>query len=180
MNLSIKEIKQSFSSTLRGGRRYGDHGMLHPERQWHLILVVAVLVVVVGAGWATRVYWHYDQMVKDPSFLQVTTEPTYRAALIEKALTVLSERKTQYEQLERKLRGYTSLQIGAPEDVSKSQSVSTSTATSTATTTTTIIGTTTPDINELPEVEDVAGEPRAEVKDETMIEFDPNAVEPSI
>lgn len=160
MNISTQKIKQLFGGAIHGGRHYGDHGMIHPQREWSVVLVVGFLLVVVGAAWAVRVYWHYDQMIKDPSFLETTSDPTYRAAMVDQALLVLSERRKQYEQIERKLGGGVGGQVTEPVALPET-SVATSTATTSTPASTEIVSDDVPELatttEEVVEVEFVPG-----------------------
>lgn len=105
MNRSFDSFKGLFAKLRahRGGS--SDHGVIHPLREWFGALLAGVLLVVVGAGWATQVFWHYDEMVKNPTFLETASDPTYREAMVSQALTTLETRQQQYSQLERRLRG---------------------------------------------------------------------------
>lgn len=131
-------IKNIFSK-VRGQRSgYGDHGVIHPQREWFTSLVVAVVLVVAGAGWATRMYWLYDQMIKNPTFLNPTSNPTYREAMVKQALDILEQRKKRYAEIEQRLRG------GRVTDTTAVPKEQTDT---TVGSTTTTVGTTTDDVS---------------------------------
>lgn len=105
MNFSFDSIKRVFAKLRTNRSGSSDHGVIHPLREWFGSLFVGLLLVVVGVGWATQVFWRYDEMVKNPSFLETAPDPTYREALVSQALKVLETRQDLYTQIEHRLRG---------------------------------------------------------------------------
>lgn len=105
MKLSSTSIREFFVKLRSSGRGTSDHGIIHPSREWFGSLVAGLILVALGSGWATHMYWHYDDMVKNPFSVEEATDPTYREAMVSQALAVLEDRKQQYEKIERRLRG---------------------------------------------------------------------------
>lgn len=93
--------KQSFSQVAKRVRRTGrglrDPQLMHPNREWGIGLLVAVLIFTISAVWSAQTYMKY----KDASInlVEPVTEnmQVYRAAMIDAALEKFSERQAANE-----------------------------------------------------------------------------------
>lgn len=103
MKFNQAKIKKIVQSVFRGGKSYGEHIMMHPVREWYTGVLVASILIIGGAIYATATFMRHQNVSLYEA--QVTASSTvYREATVKAALAEVSRKQTQYAVLEQRLR----------------------------------------------------------------------------
>jgi hypothetical protein len=77
---------------LRRGRGLPDHHLAHPEREWLLGLLVAMLFLLGGIAWAAQLYFSHADAKPVSTELNNTGQQIYRDSDVARSLETLKER----------------------------------------------------------------------------------------
>lgn len=96
-------IKKMANSVLRG-RKHAifDRKIMHPEREWFLGILVATGFLIFGVVWNINTYLNFSNITVTGSN-DMGQKVAYKQALVETALTDISDRNKIYEELKADL-----------------------------------------------------------------------------
>ncbi len=97
--ISKKDITKLAKKIMRRQRGLRDHQIIHPQREWVVGLVLAILVVAGIAVWSSTTYLAITDRSVDTTIGDANTQTVYRTEVIDAALTQFRERAENYEQL---------------------------------------------------------------------------------
>jgi hypothetical protein len=84
-------IDKKFSASLlkaivRRSRGLSDHNIIHPEREWFVGILIALICLIAGIIWSAHLYFTYAGNVPDLTASPATTNQIYRAGDVVQAL----------------------------------------------------------------------------------------------
>lgn len=107
-------VKKMVAGIKRGHKNASyDRHIMHPEREWFLLVFCGLIVFSVGVGFNIVT----DQKFKNVSVSYGSEEEeqiVYRQGLVESALSDFAERKTAYEALKASLAGQEVVEVAEP------------------------------------------------------------------
>ena len=91
----------SFLKKVKRPKRLHDPQLMHPEREWSIGLLVAVMLFIGAAS--ISAYTYFSNQAIDMEAVEDTTKDTvYRESLVKEVLNTINERENRLELLNRK------------------------------------------------------------------------------
>lgn len=87
MNFDIKDIIKTIK---RKNQELADPQLIHPERDWQIGVVVALVIIFVAVGWSVFQYRAYTRLPLDAEAILPVVP--YKPAIVEKALAEYKNR----------------------------------------------------------------------------------------
>ncbi len=105
MSLSRSSLGKIFKSARRGGGRYGDHALTHPEREWVAGLGICLVLLVVGGWYAASMFLKYRSAGIENVTAANSVDPTnYREGEVAGALDLLGKRRAETTAITARLK----------------------------------------------------------------------------
>lgn len=98
-----KLVQTIVSKVTRKGQPFGEHNIMHPEREWFIGLSTAVVVLAVGSIWCVQLYFDYSDSIETISPSAQIEQTIYREKEIDQALNEFAERKEKQSNLRTNL-----------------------------------------------------------------------------
>lgn len=99
--------KQSFSNISklmkRAHRGLSDPQLMHPDREWAIGLLIAVVLFTAGVVWSSQIYLQYRDSSANPVAPVVENVQVYRESLVNTALSDFSNRQSAHETFLKKV-----------------------------------------------------------------------------
>jgi hypothetical protein len=104
MEINKKRLGSIIKSVFNRRRRYGEHKIMHPSREWVTGLALFFIISSAMAWWSASVYLDLGDKAK-ASIDVVVPEPTvYNEAVVSEALRIMQERAAETRLIEERLR----------------------------------------------------------------------------
>lgn len=104
--------------------------LMHPQREWFVVLLIMLAIIVGSAVWSAQTYLRYQDVSVTNNDTTEKPAVIYRASLVEAALAEYAERELLYQQL---LQGQETGSVANSTEESPQRDVETETSTSSQT-----------------------------------------------